>query len=290
MTDDLSTDMYDLLGHLDPLREEQLARVLEIGRRRGGASRIAATRWPRARHPRRRTRALGIVALAAAACLALLLANTLPSSSPQDAYALSFSESDGYVIARIVNPYASVGELERELAANHLHVSLRLEPVSPGVVGKVISIGVDGSPSNGIQPLLHGRCVNGPCTVGVKVARGFSGSGSVYIGRAARRGEQYVSTPIGGDFAPGEPLHCSGLQGASVAKVTAVLRRKGLAVVAWRPAGSSSWTRGADAPAGAPVEEVMPVRPGAVELWLGTGSATSADAVLHAASMSGCGS
>jgi hypothetical protein len=278
MTDHLSA----LLADLDPLREDELARVLAMGASRGGAERISATQWRRARASGRG--AIGLaVAVAAAASLAVAIAISLASSSAPTAYALSFSEKDGYVIARIVNSYASVEELSRELAENHLHITLRLLPVPPGSVGNVLEL--QSEPADGVQPLQEGHCVNGPCTVGVKVARGFAGRGLVYIGRPARRGESYASTPIGGAFAPGEALHCSGLQGATVARVLPVLREKKLTVVSWRELGSSQSRQGSGAPAGDRVQEVMPIAPGKVELWVGA----SAPAPLHAVSMSGCG-
>ncbi len=295
MNEELTPDLMSLLRSVDPLRERDLERVLAAGAARGGAQAISAAPWRRARSHRGGPSAgrlrSGIVGLACGLALlgATMLALSLASSSPPTASALSFSESDGYVIARIVNPYASVSELARELAENHLHVSLRLLPVAPGLVGKVVSLGVDGSPSNGIQPLQKGRCVNGPCTVGVKVARDFKGSGSVDIGRAARRGEQYASTPIGGSFAAGEPLHCSGLQGASVAKLLPALARRRLRVVSWRLMAGGSSTAGSGAPSSDLVEEVMPIAPGKVELWVAP-SANAGFAPLHEASMRGCGS
>ncbi|MFZ2051134.1 MAG: hypothetical protein WB698_06120 [Solirubrobacteraceae bacterium] len=282
MTDHLST----LLRDLDPLREDELAHVLEMGARRGGAERISATQWRRARASGRG--AIGLaVAVAAAVSLAVAIAISLASSSAPTAYALSFSEKNGYVIARIVNSYASVKELSRELAENHLRVTLRLLPVPAGSVGNVLEY--QSEPADGVQPLQEGHCVNGPCTVGVKVARGFTGSGLVYIGRPARRGESYASTPIGGAFAPGEALHCSGLQGASVAKVLPALAGKKLSVVGWRLMGSGSSTTGSRAPSSDLVEEVMPVAPGKVELWVSVSGGTGFTP-LHKASMRGCGS
>jgi hypothetical protein len=268
MNDDLSTDMAGLLSRLDPLREDELARVLEMGRARGGAQRIAATPWRRARPAGRRV--VGIAAaVAVAACLAAVaVVVSLASSQAPAAYALSFSQKGGYVEVRVLNPFASVAEVRRELAKNQIHVRLRLLPVPAGSVGQIIELESSGRNGDGVRPLQEGHCANGPCTVGLKVARGFKGTGVVYIGRPTRGGETYASTPIGGAFAPGEPLHCSGLQGASVARVMPVLDRLGLKVIAWRFNGSSSWRQGADAPQDAPVEEVMPVRPGEVELWL----------------------
>jgi hypothetical protein len=288
MNDDLSTDMAGLLSRLDPLREDELARVLEMGRARGGAQRIAATPWRRARSGGRR--AVGVAAaVAAAACLAAVaIVVSLASSQAPAAYALSFSQKDGYVEVRVLNPYASVAEIRRELAENHIHVRLRLLPVPAGSVGQIIEFESAGRNGGGVQPLQEGHCVNGPCTVGLKVARGFKGTGVVYIGRPARGGETYASTPIGGAFAPGEPLHCSGLQGSSVARVMPALDRLRLKVIAWRFDSSSPWTQGADAPQGVPVEEVMPVRPGEVDLWLAAKPAPNPSRVLHAISMSGC--
>ncbi len=289
MNDNLSTDMAGLLSSLDPLREDELARVMEMGRARGGARRIAATPWRRAR-PAAGRRVVGIAAaLAVAACLAAVaLVVSLASSPAPAAYALSFSQKDGYVEVRVLNPYASVAEVSREMAVNHLHVRLYLLPVPPGSVGQIIALESAGRNGGGVQPLQEGRCVNGPCTVGVKVARGFKGAGAVYIGRPARHGERYASTPIGGAFAPGEPLHCSGLQGAGVARVMPMLKRLGIKVIAWRSDRDGSWRKGADAPKSALVDEVVPVRSGEVELLLAAKPAPSHSALPRTASMSGC--
>ncbi len=289
MTQKITTDPIALLRRLDPLREQDLGQLLEAGRAHGGAERILATPWRRARaHRAVRGSALGLAA-AAAAFGAVVLALSLASSSAPPAAALSFSESDGYVIAKIVNPYASVDEFRRELASNHLHVALKLLPASPGSVGKVAMTDINSGGANGIQPLTQGMCVNGPCTVGVKVARSFKGSGYVEIGRPARPGEKYESSPIGGAFAPGEPLHCSGLQGASVAKVLPALAAKRLHVVSWRLMASGSSSAGSGAPANDLVEEVMPIAPGRVELWVAS-AARAGFAPLHDVSMRGCGS
>ncbi len=291
MTHEIDTDLMGLLRRLDPLREQDLAQLLDGG----GAERILATRWRRARSHRgargRRLAGMQALSLAAAAAVlgAIVLVLSLASSSPPPAAALSFSERDGFVIAKIVNPYASVSEIRRELASNHLHVALRLLPVPPGSVGKVSMIDVNGRPADGIQPLTQGTCANGPCVVGLKVARGFTGSGYVEIGRAARSGERYASTPIGGAFAPGEPLHCSGLQGASVETVLPALARKSMRVVGWRIIASGASNAGNDAPPADRVEEVLPIAPGEVELWVAPAGRGEGFSSLHAASMQGCG-
>lgn len=235
----MSDEITLLLQSIDPLREQDLAQVLERGHRDGGAQRIAATRW-------RRPQRVGVRALSAASIGALLAAGatvaglSLSSSSTPNAEALSFSQHGNYVIARIINPFASAVELRRELAENHLHVALKLVPASPGSVGKVVMIDVNGTPESGIQPLFEGKCPNGPCTVGVKIARNYRGTGYVVIGRPAKPGERYQTTPIGGSFAPGESLHCSGLSGASLARTLRALERRGLSVVRWRTASGGS--------------------------------------------------
>jgi hypothetical protein len=235
----MSDEITDLLRRVDPLREDELANALERGRAAGGARRIAATPWPRPARRGRRTLGAALIA-ALAAIVAVTLSLLLSPSSTPSAEALSFSRQGGYVIARIVNPYASVSELRRELAANRLHVALKLVPASPGSVGKVVMIDVNGSPSSGIQPLQEGKCANGPCTVGVKVARDYKGTGYVVIGRPAKPGERYESTPIRGSFAPGEALHCSGLEGATLKRALAVLHSKGLAVTLRRVASGAT--------------------------------------------------
>lgn len=231
----MSDEVTRLLRSIDPLHEQDLAAVLERDAARGGAQRIVSTRWPRPCRARRRA-LTAVSAGAVVAAGAMVAAFSLSPSSTPSAEALSFSQRGDYVIARIVNPFASVAELKRELAANHLHVALKLVPASPGSVGKVVMIDVNGTPSSGIQPLLEGKCANGPCTVGVKVARDYKGTGYVVIARPARPGERYESTPIGGAFAPGESLHCSGLSGASLTRALKVLHEKGLTVVRWRAA------------------------------------------------------
>jgi hypothetical protein len=268
----MSDEVTRILQSVDPLNEQDLADVLQHGAARGGAQRIAATRWPRPRYAGRRAlSAVGMSAVLAAG--ATIAALSLSSSSTPSAEALSFSQRGEYVIARIVNPFASVDELKRELAANHLHVALKLVPASPGSVGKVVMIDVNGSPPSGIQPLYEGKCPNGPCTVGVKVARDYKGSGYVVIGRPARPGESYESTPIGGSFAPGEALHCSDLEGAPLKRLLPVLRSKGIAVVRWRrqsgaPFGSAPAKLLEAARDGLRAQQIAPVAPGKVEVWV----------------------
>jgi hypothetical protein len=294
----MTDELIDLLQSIDPLREQELEDVLERGRMCGGAQRISATPWRRPRRAGRRTVGLACASTVAAVGAAAVLLS-LSSSSTPNAEALSFSQQGDYVVARIVNPYASVSELKRELAANHLHVALKLVPASPGSVGKVVMIDVNGSPQSGIQPLLEGQCANGPCTVGVKVARDYKGTGYVVIGRPAKPGERYQSTPIGGSFARGEALHCSGLEGAPLRQAIPMLRSKGLSVVRWRMvSGAGGSLRSAIAKltlrtgrqAGAlesvlarldrrghpavrlrelaRVQEIAPVAPGEVEVWV----------------------
>lgn len=279
----MSDEVTRILQSADPLNEQDLAQVLQHGAARGGARQIARTRWPRPRYAGRHAlSALGTcAAIAAGATIAVL---SLSSSSTPSAEALSFSQRGEWVIARILNPFASVSEIKRELDANHLHVALKLVPASPGSVGKVVMIDVNGSPSSGIEPLLEGKCANGPCTVGVKVARDYKGTGYVVIGRAAKPGERYESTPIGGAFAPGEALHCSGLEGAPLKRAIAVLHDKRLAVVKWRtPSGLLAKLTPPthrrlfkSAPAKVlevarrrfRVQQIAPVAPGKVEVWL----------------------
>ncbi|MHB1539375.1 MAG: hypothetical protein ACYCUM_14365 [Solirubrobacteraceae bacterium] len=178
--------------------------------------------------------AIGVSVLALAASMALLATSAF-EPAPVSA-AISFQRSDRYIVARIVNPYASATKLRREFARFGLHITLRLLPVAPGAVGHVLYLGgARPSPHAEIEPLI-GRspeCLEGRCGIGLRIPTDYTARAMVAIGRPARAGEAYVSSAEAGAFAAREPLHCSGLLGARVAKLLPVLRRKRLSVVRW---------------------------------------------------------
>jgi hypothetical protein len=91
------------------------------------------------------------------------------------------------------------------------------------------------------------------CQVGVKIWEGFTGKGEIDLGRAAQPGERYVYA--NSYFAPGEVLHCSGLAGAPVRDLAAVLQAHGWTVARWY----SSNKIVSEPPAGSYISEIFPV-------------------------------
>ena len=141
----------------------------------------------------------------------------------------------GDIVATVVDPFAAQSSLDAAFRAAGLDIAVSLVPASPSAVGTVVEIS---EPSSGpqIETLTGGTCVTGGggpgnCPVGLKIPRGFAGSGSIVLGRPARAGEAYESTNSA--FAPGESLHCSGLIGTSVAAALPKLAARGIAVQ-WR--------------------------------------------------------
>jgi len=199
-------------------------------------------RDPRQQHRRRarlrvtlRRAALGLAGAAAAAAALTLVPGS--AVQPQSAAAVVFrSVASGDVIATVTDPFATQQRLDAAFATHGFQITVKLVPVSPSLVGTVVATDDDGT---GITPLGRGRCVTGggACPIGIRVARGFRGRGSITLGRPTRRGESYASTASA--FAPGEALHCSGLLGARVRDALATLRRRGIAVAWWRDASAS---------------------------------------------------
>jgi hypothetical protein len=92
------------------------------------------------------------------------------------------------------------------------------------IVGTVLYVG-ESTTGSQIQPLQGGRCLTGGggCPIGLKIPKDFSGSGAIALGRPAKPGEEYQSAASA--FAPGEPLHCSGLLGAAAASAMPAVER-----------------------------------------------------------------
>ncbi len=195
--------------------------------------RVAATgrgRWGR------KGRWLIGIPVAAGLAVALLVVTSLGrpgqrvgpvTVGPPAAQALSFSRHGGAIIVTVRNPLADPARYRSEFARHHLHITLKLLPVSPSLVGTVVYLSGD------ITPITaHGRCHTGgggaACPVGVRVPASFHGQAQVVFGRAARPGEHYESTASA--FAPGELLHGMRVTGRTVAQVLAMLRHRGISV------------------------------------------------------------
>jgi hypothetical protein len=204
-----------------------------------------SSRTRRPDRKRRLVRGWRIVIPVAGACAAAAVALAVFASSPAGtpvgppiAQAVSFSTApNGWIVAKVTDPLAAQKTLDADFAEHHLDITLKLIPVGPSLVGTVLSSGEgQGSPNEpakgAIQALdSHCGAAEVQCQVGVKIWEGFTGTGEIDLGRAAQPGERYVYA--NSYFAPGEVLHCSGLAGAPVSDLAAVLQAHGWTVSRW---------------------------------------------------------
>jgi hypothetical protein len=151
------------------------------------------------------------------------------------AQAIAFGTGPGgEITATVVDPFAAQTQLDAAFAKQGLKITVKLLPVSPSIVGTVLSVDESNPGTTQIKPLQGGHCLQGGggCSIGIEIPRDFRGEGSIYLGRPAKPGERYESSDSA--FAPGEPLHCTGLLGARVTTALPTLQAKGLAVAEWR--------------------------------------------------------
>ncbi len=213
-----------------------VAPLAEPGQRADGTARrlsgSVAHGWPGARARRLlRPLVLGTVGVVAAAIAAVAVLTTGSAVSPTYANAVSFhTVPSGEIVATVTEPFAAQSRLDAEFTKQGLHITVQLIPVSPASVGKLLYVTGSSSETTEIEPLEGGHCLmgGGGCAIGVKIPRDFVGSGSIALGRPAKPGEAYESSASA--FAPGEPLHCSGLLGAKVASALPTLEHDKLTV------------------------------------------------------------
>ncbi len=191
-----------------------------------------ATESRASRRVRQRRRLVFAVA-AAAGVAALLFALTVAlRPTPPAAAAVRFQTSGDYIVATVVDPYAAEQQLDAAFAAHGLHITLKLVPVSPSMVGSVVYMGSSADASQiGVLYSKTKQAPGGPLPIGLRIPIDFKGSADIVLGRAAKPGETYVST--GDAFAPGEALHGSGLMGMTVSEALVKLKALGL-TAQWR--------------------------------------------------------
>ncbi|SDJ07380.1 hypothetical protein [Nonomuraea jiangxiensis] len=138
---------------------------------------------------------------------------------------------DEYV-ARIKDPFADHALYTEAFQALGLNVALDLRPASPTGVGRVFRLGFAGTTE---KDRIGGNLEPEGCTYGrpgcaliVTIAAGFSGRGTIYLGRPARPGETYQNNTDAGR--KGESLEGYDPNGRTVAEVLTETRRRGLEV------------------------------------------------------------
>ena len=169
-------------------------------------------------------------ALVAAACSLSVSLALVSSSAPASAASV--------VRLRITDRAGAAGQLRSLLRAHHFGITVTQEPVSPSLVGSIITFGARG-PSAGrgnVFSGITGPCAGGArgCVDGIVLPVHFTGAARIVVGRAAGPGERYAAAA--GIFRPGEMLHCTALLGDSVRQALPVLAALHLKV-AWDTGG-----------------------------------------------------
>ncbi|WP_101790153.1 hypothetical protein [Nonomuraea indica] len=234
------------LRQLARVRDEDLA-----GRASGAGARtllaaITATGDPGAvrergaRPRRRRARRLLAGALVTAAVVSAvaagpgLLGERVGTATSFANAAMEIELRGDYWVAEVRDPFARHHEYAEAFRAVGLDIDMRLLPVSPSQVGRIVRMGFSGGQgrSKGIggdrEPA---GCTfgQGECRLKVTVGRDFTGKGVLYLGRAARPGERYQSS--GAATRKGEMLAGFRVDERPVGEVVAEARLRGLRVV-----------------------------------------------------------
>jgi hypothetical protein len=249
-----------------------------------GGYRQAGQRAARS-HKRRALLAIPLVAGLSAAAAFVAVADNSPSAppatrgqasgqarpAPYAEQALAFTTSADSITVIVRDPLADPAVYKAEFAAHGLNITLRMRPVSPSLVGSVFYMDEPGSGPQLIPITAKGACDTPGggdiCPVGVKVPAGFHGPAEIDFGRAARPGEQYVST--GSAFAPGEAMHGMTITGKTVAEVVAQLRARHVSVAFYNEPGGNGYVNVHSAPGGWYVYDAVPWAPGEVMLFVG---------------------
>ncbi|MEV4299250.1 hypothetical protein [Microbispora rosea] len=135
-------------------------------------------------------------------------------------------EGDHYVVL-VRNLFAAPASYERELRDRGLDVDVRLVPMTPASVGRVLY--VDGTRDlSAITPIAaSGACTRfDGCPIGFRIPVEFRGHATVFLGRAARPGERYGI--LEAFDTEGQPFHCVDYINKTVAQVLPLLRERGV--------------------------------------------------------------
>jgi hypothetical protein len=202
-----------------------------------------------------------VAGLAAVAMVASWLLPNVGGLGPEHASALDIKKENGYYIVTVKDLFADPERYQKQLRDFGLDISLKVDPVSPGLVG-IIFTPYDPR-LNGLSPaeqarrddVIHpieepGNCARVTrCTIGLRIPMDYRpykgpesrGPATISLGREARPGERHVG--FGPLNNPGEPLQCQKFTNKSVGEVRAMLRERGVAVGTYAVPlrGSRSW-------------------------------------------------
>ncbi|MEV4015778.1 hypothetical protein AB0J35_35275 [Nonomuraea angiospora] len=242
------------IAELARVRDEDLAED-PVGQASGAGARalmesiMAEERVPARRRSPRRGRWLGLVAVAVAASVALVVG--VPFGGPVTEYAnaaVSVKAGDDYLEVAINDPEAEAAEFTEAFRAVGLDAEVKKAPVAPEDVGKLVGPIMDGEfpPGAGMMGSRKEDCPSAWCgTVSIPVH--YKGKVIFGIGRPAAPGEPYATPSIDGRNIDA-PVDGYKARGKRVGDVRANMERLGLKidyVVIWTtgPDGSGGGYR-----------------------------------------------
>jgi hypothetical protein len=163
----------------------------------------------------------------------------LPGGTRHEALspALSFTTEGDFLKVRILDPEADSARFNKEFKAHGLDIELVLLPSSPSGIGRIAAEGSDASdPGRQIRhsadPAGCDQAGTYPCVPQLTIPTDYKGSAQLYIGRAARPGEDLtVSGPLDGR---GEPLQGVKWRNMRVSAVLEILNKRGYTVAEYR--------------------------------------------------------
>jgi hypothetical protein len=177
---------------------------------------VEAAEGRRRRRAATAVRRLAAVTAVAVVALAIATAVELRTAEPAGA-GVEVTHAGGDITVRLTDLEHRPAVIERALREAGIDAHVVAEPAGPSRVGLFLASRGRGALPSELRPLDEDD-VFFPAFV---IPEGWTGRLDLEVGRPARRGEQYVR--YSDAFAPGEPLHCSGLLGRSATAAAAHL-------------------------------------------------------------------
>lgn len=180
------------------------------------------------------------------------------------AAAIEATTTDGYYEIEIVTLAEDASQVESELEALGLDVSIDFVPVSPSLEGRLV---VTDEPVDSqveweyVEPDDFGE----PPTL--RIPTNFDGTLRLHIGRPAEDGEAFISAATSA-LHPGEPLHCTDVEGMTVAEAAPVIAEAGVPVEYYDANGDGTRLLGDEIPQDWYIVSTTPVAGGVVQAEL----------------------
>jgi hypothetical protein len=225
---------------------------------------------------RRPARPRVLLAAAAGLLIAGVVAATLVSQPGQNQpQALSFTEQGDKLIVRVVDPNADPKRYNAEFKKMGLDITVRMIPVSPPSVGKMISYsGRNERDMDQLRWLDPGEKCPGTlnasdpgCQGGLELPKDYDGKTVVVFGRAAKPGEPYQAMFLSATE-KGEALAGLAIKNKTVAEVLPLIEARGVKVHHYLSGSRPNLDSSDSAPAGWYVHDATPYAPGEVTLFV----------------------